>query len=117
LIPKAGGTLENSFGKMGEKATFGQPAGWCTYYNKRAGIPGDAIEGIALLTHPANPWKDCPWFTRDYGFISPTPFHFMGKPWQVAAGKSVDLRYRVVAYAGTPMAADLAWIYKAWIRE
>lgn len=117
LTPKAGGKLENSFGKMGEKATFGEPAGWCTYYNKRPGVPGDGIEGIALLNHPTNPWKDCRWFTRDYGFISPTPFNFLDKPWKLAAGKSVDLRYRVVAYAGTPTDADLEWIYKAWIRQ
>jgi len=117
LVPKAGGKLENSFGKIGEKATFGQPAGWCTYYNRRAGIPDDGIEGIALFNHPMNPWKECPWFTRDYGFISPSPFNFMGKPWQLAAGKSIDLRYRVVAYAGMPTAAGLEWIYKAWIRE
>ena len=116
LIPKAGGKLENSFGKIGEKATFGQPAAWCTYYNKRAGVPGDGIEGIALLYHPANPWKNCLWFTRDYGFISPSPFNFIDKPWRLAAGKSVELRYRVVAYAGTPRDADLESIYKTWIR-
>jgi hypothetical protein len=117
LIPKAGGKLENSLGKIGEKATFGQPADWCSYYNKRAGVPGDGTEGIALFYHPANPWKNCPWFTRDYGFISPSPFNFMDKPWRLGAGKSVDLRYRVVAYAGTPKTADLASIYKAWLRE
>ncbi len=116
LIPWAGGTLENSNGKSGEKETFGQPADWCTYYNKRPGTAGDVVEGVALFHHPENPWKDCPWFTRDYGFISPSPFNFMDKPWQLPAGKSVQLRYRVVAYAGTPRDADLEAIFKAWAR-
>ncbi len=116
LIPWAGGKLENSFGKFGEKATFGQPAVWCTYYNKRAGIPSEVVEGVALFHHPLNPWKDCPWFTRDYGFISPSPFNFLEKPWQLAAGKSVQLRFRVVAYAGTPRDAELEGIYEAWVR-
>jgi hypothetical protein len=116
LIPWAGGKLENSLGKFGEKGTFGQPAGWCTFYNKRAGMPNDVVEGVALFNHPLNPWKECPWFTRDYGFISPSPFNFADKPWQLAAGKSVQLRYRVVAYAGTPTATGLEGLYKAWIR-
>lgn len=116
LIPWAGGKLESSFGMFGEKATFGQPAAWCTYYNKRAGIPGEVVEGVALFEHPLNPWKDCPWFTRDYGFISPSPFNFLEKPWQLAAGKSVQLRFRVVGYARTPRDADLEGIYKAWVR-
>jgi len=117
LAPAAGGRLENSQAKFGERETFGQAANWCTFYNKRAGIAGDIVEGVALLNHPLNPWKDAPWFTRDYGFISPNPFNFAEKPWGLGAGKSLQLRYRVVAYFGTPAAADLEWVYKAWVRE
>ncbi len=117
LIPWAGGTLENAAGQQGEKATFGQPAAWCTFYNQRSGIPGTVVEGVALFNHPLNPWKHCPWFTRDYGFISPTPFFFLDKPWQLGAGKSVQLRFRVVGYTRTPKEADLPEIYKAWTRS
>ncbi len=116
LIPWAGGKLENSLGKSGEKETFGRPAAWCTYYNKRMSVAGERVEGVALFDHPFNPWKPCPWFTRDYGFIAPNPFNFSDKPWRLEAGKSVQLRYRVVAYAGTPREADLDGIYKAWVR-
>jgi hypothetical protein len=35
------------------------------------------VEGIALLDHPGNPWSPCKWFTRDYGFISPSPFNWL----------------------------------------
>ena len=72
------------------------------------------VEGIALFDHPKNPWAPTPWFTRDYGFISPTPFNFIEKPWQLAAGKSVQLGYRVVLFAGDPKAAGLENIYRDW---
>ena len=114
LAPLGGGTLENSQGKSGEKGTFGQPAQWCTFYGKRAGLPGDVVEGIVLFDHPANPWNRCPWFTRDYGFISPNPFYFTDKPWRLAAGSSVRLNFRIVAYASTPAAADLHGLFRSW---
>jgi hypothetical protein len=114
IIPWAGGTLVNSEGQSGEKATFGQKAAWCCYWGKRQGTAGDVVEGIALLDHPTNPWAPSPWFTRDYGFISPTPFNFQDKPWQLPAGQSVSLRYRVVLFAGDPKEADIARIYAAW---
>lgn len=115
ITPLGGGTLMNSRGQESEKGTFGQSAGWCTFYGKRAGVPGDVVEGIALFNDPRSPWGDCPWFTRDYGFMSPTPFYWIESPWKLAAGKSVDLRYRVVLYAGLPRDALLEELYKAWV--
>jgi len=114
LTPLSGGTLINAEGQSGEKATFGQPSAWCGYYGKRQNIPGDVVEGIAILDHPRNPWAPTPWFTRDYGFISPTVFNFIEKPWELPAGKSVTLRYRVVLHAGDSKDAGLSDIYKTW---
>jgi hypothetical protein len=124
ITPLGGGTLINSEGRTGEEATFGKPAAWCGYFGKRqppAG-PSDSdsasntvVEGIAILDHPGNPWASCPWFTRDYGFISPTPFQFIKEPWQLPAGKSVTLRYRVVLFVGDPKEAELDAIHKRWI--
>jgi hypothetical protein len=116
ITPWAGGTLLNSQGQSGEKATFGKPAAWCCYFGKRAG-PAEVVEGIALFDHPKNPWAPTPWFTRDYGFISPTPFNFIEKPWQLPAGKSVRLRYRVVLFAGGPKEAGLDRLYHDWAAE
>jgi hypothetical protein len=113
LAVTGGGTLVSSEGQSGEKATFGKPAAWCDFSGKRD-LPGELVEGIALLDHPKNPWSPCPWFTRDYGFISPSPFFFMDKPWELAAGKSVRLRYRVIAHAGDAKDAGIAEMYKAW---
>ncbi len=124
ISPWGGGVLINSEGQSGEKATFGQPAAWCGYHGRRQAVAGnaasagvsseDTVEGIAIFDHPENPWAPTRWFTRDYGFISPTPMNFLTKPWQLAAGESVTLRYRVVLHAGDHKDAGLAEIYKTW---
>ncbi len=116
IIPWGGGTLLNSAGLQGEKATFGKTAAWCGYYGRRQGIPGNVVEGIVLMDHPKNPWAPSPWFTRDYGFISPSPFNFLEKPWQLPKGQSVSLRYRVVLHAGDPQEAEIAKIYQIWAK-
>jgi len=114
LSPWGGGTLINSEGQSGEKATFGKPAAWCGYHGRRRNVPGNLLEGIAVLDHPKNPWAPTPWFTRDYGFISPSQFNFIKEPWQLPAGESVLLRYRVVLHAGDHKDAGLGDIYKTW---
>jgi len=114
LTPNGGGQLLNAEGQSGEKATFGKPSAWCDFHGPRENLAGAVVEGVAILDHPKNPWSPCPWFTRDYGFISPTPLNFIEQPWELAAGKSVTLRYRVVAHAGDPEKAGLAGIYQAW---
>jgi hypothetical protein len=114
LSPTGGGQLVNAEGLSGEKATFGKPSAWCDFSGKRQGIAGDVVEGIALLDHPGNPWAPTPWFTRDYGFISPSPMFFREEPWQLAAGKSVTLRYRVVVHAGDAQAAGIPDVFRSW---
>ena len=115
ITPWGGGRLVNSEGQSGEKATFGKPAAWCGYHGRRQNVPGNVVEGIAILDHPKNPWAPTPWFTRDYGFISPTPLNFIEKPWQLPAGESVTLRYRVVLHAGDHQDAGLDDIYRTWV--
>jgi hypothetical protein len=75
---------------------------------------GEIVEGIAVFCpskapHPA--FRDCPWFTRDYGNISPMPFNWLGargdNPFKLSAGEELKLRYRVVAFGGTPKDAGL----------
>jgi hypothetical protein len=112
LSPLGGGRLENSAGDVGEAATFGKPANWCGYSGRRAGH--NVVEGIAVMNHPENPWKACPWFTRDYGHLSPSPFNFLEQPWTIFEATTIRLRYRVVLHAGTPQEAGLDRIYKEW---
>jgi hypothetical protein len=114
LAPAGGGQLTNAEGDSGEKATFGKRSAWCDFSGKRDGWPGNVVEGIALMDHPKNPWAPTPWFTRDYGFVSPSPTNFMEKPWELAAGQSVTLRYRVAIHAGDAKDAGIDQIYRDW---
>jgi len=116
ITPKGGGILVNAEGDTGEKGTFGKKSAWCDFHGKRENVSGNIIEGIAIFDHPKNPWSPCPWFTRDYGFASPTPTNFMDKSWELAAGQSVTLRYRVVLHAGNPQEAGLEAAYKTWAK-
>ncbi len=117
VAPTGGGRLLDADGRSGEKATFGQPSAWCSFYGARERLQARVVEGIAIFDHPTNLWAPRPWFTRDYGFISPTPLNFIEKPWELPAGKSVTLRYRVVLYAGDPEEARLTTLYKDWVAK
>lgn len=117
VTPLGGGQLVNAEGDSGEKGTFGKKSAWCDFSGKRENVTGGIVEGIALLDHPQNPWSPCPWFTRDYGFASPTPMNFMEKLWELAAGQTVTLRYRVVLHAGDAKEAGLDQIYQEWTKK
>jgi hypothetical protein len=101
-----GGTMVNAEGLKGEKDTFGKNSPWMDYYGKR----GAAIEGLALMQHPSSPWYPSPWFTRDYGFISPTPLYWPQNNDEtfLKKGTVLNLRYRVLVHAGTTAEADIA---------
>jgi len=102
LTPQFGGTLVNAEGLKGEKGTFGKGSPWLACYGARG--QNDKPEGLAILQHPENPGYPSPWFTRDYGFLSPTPMYWPedGKSTRLANGESMRLRYRVLVFAGTP---------------
>lgn len=114
LAPWGGGTLTSSEGVTGEAATFGKPARWCAFHGRRGPAGSGPVEGIALFEHPSNPWAPCPWFTRDYGMISPMPFNWLKEPWKLGAGESVRVRYRTVCFAGSPDEAGLEALYRDW---
>lgn len=107
---KGGGNLMNSRGQKSEKPTFGQKADWCSVW----GDSGGGSEGIAILDHPDNPWYPCTWFTRDYGFVSPTPMNFLEKPMELPKGQALKLQYRVVVYGGSPREANLDGRFARW---
>lgn len=95
----AGGVLVNAEGDTGEGGTFGKTSAWCAYYNTRGGH----TEGLAIVQHPDNRWRPAPWFTRDYGFFSPTPMNWLEDGHvDLPEGEPLTLRYRVVVFAGNP---------------
>ena len=105
LAPAFGGEFANAEGAKNAKETFGQASPWLVCFGPR----GDTIEGLAILQHPSNPNYPSPWFTRDYGFISPTPMYWPadGKSTRLAKGETLSLRYRVLVFAGTTDIAAL----------
>jgi hypothetical protein len=106
-----GGVMRNAEGASGEEATFGKPSPWMDYRGERDG----ETEGMAMLCHPANPWFPAPWFTRDYGFISPTPMYWLESgAMEIPRGESLHLRYRVVIHGNNPPAEEIDAEFRAW---
>lgn len=99
LSVRCGGTMVNAQGESGEKATFGKPSPWMACSGRRG---SGAVEGLAILQHPSNPYYPSPWFTRDYGFFSPTPMFWPadGQATTLAKGEKLRLRYRILVFAG-----------------
>ena len=115
LAVTAGGTMINAEGECGEKETFGRQSAWIDYYGKRSNIK----EGIALMQHPQNEWYPAPWFTRDYGFISPTPMYWPENDKYIALekGTQIKLRYRVIVHAGDHIEAGIAKEFEKYKTE
>lgn len=106
LSVKYGGTMVNASGDSGEKATFGKSSPWMDCYGSR----GEVTEGMAILQHPLNIDYPAQWFTRDYGFFSPTLLYWPedGKATYFNKGASVILRYRVIVHEGDTKTAGIA---------
>ena len=105
-----GGTMVNAEGNRGEtgdNGTFGKKSSWMDCYGTRNG----KTEGMAILQHPSNPWYPAPWFTRDYGFFSPTPMYWPADETAgtvLRKGESLHLRYRVLVHGGDTKTAGIA---------
>jgi len=106
LSVKSGGTMVNAEGDSGEKGTFGKKSPWIDFYGKR----GETMEGIAILQHPSNDDYPAPWFTRDYGFFSPTSLYWPAddKATLIGKGDVVTLKYRVLVHEGDTQSAGIA---------
>ena len=105
----------NAEGLMSEKNTFGKKSPWIDYFGKR----GDAIEGLAIFQHPSNPWYPSEWFTRDYGFMSPTPMYWPkdDKETFMKKGTVLNLRYRVLVHSGDNIQANIAGEFERYKKE
>lgn len=110
-----GGTMINAEGATGEKGTFGKASPWIDCYGKR----GDKIEGMAIMQHPSNNWYPSPWFTRDYGFFSPTPMYWPAddKATVMKKGEAIRLKYRVLVHSGTHETAKIADEFKKYAAQ
>jgi hypothetical protein len=112
LSVKSGGVLVNAEGESNEKGTWGAASAWCDY----SGMRDVVTEGIAILQHPGNRWFPAKWFTRDYGFFSPTPMYWPENRTHIelAKGRQLRLRYRVVVHAGDAKTAGIGEIFERY---
>lgn len=113
LTVNNGGIMINAEGLQGEQHTFGKPSPWIAFYGERLG----KTEGMTIMQHPSNDWYPSPWFTRDYGFFSPTPMFWPEDPEKgtvLKKGEKVRLRYRVLVHEGDHLEADIAGQFEAY---
>lgn len=110
-----GGVMINAEGDAGEKNTFGKSSPWMDCYGKRLG----KTEGMAIMQHPSNDWYPAPWFTRDYGFFSPTPMYWPenDKNILLRKGQEIKLRYRVLVHSGNHLEANIAQEFEKYKSE
>ena len=105
-----GGKMINANGDEGEKGTFGKKSPWidcnCNRLNK--------VEGIAIMQHPSNALFPSPWFTRDYGFFSPTPMYWPenNQETTLKKGDTIKLKYRVLVHSGDEVQSKIADQYE-----
>ena len=110
LSVKDGGTLINAEGKSSEKATAGEKSPWCDYFGERCGV----VEGLAIFDSSHNIWHPSKWFTRDYGFFSPTNMYWLDKPFQIKKSDSVTFQYRVIVHKGSTEQTEIEKLYSQW---
>lgn len=100
ITENSGGTIRNSTGAMGAKATWGRTAAWSDY----SGVIGQTRAGILLMPDPGN--FRLSWFhNRDYGLMLANPFGrnaFTGDEKSavvVKKGESFRLRFGVLIHS------------------
>ncbi len=110
LSVNQGGALINAEGRSGEKATAGINSSWCDYFGERYGI----VEGLAIFDSPENIWYPAKWFTRDYGFFSPTNMNWLEENFKIKESDTVTFHYRVVVHKGSTEQAEIKKLYSHW---
>lgn len=93
-------------------AVWGKRADWVDY----SGTVGGEEAGVAIFDHPENLRHPTTWHARGYGLFSVNPFGLraftqdanQNGAYQIPAGGSLRLRYRVVIHHGTAKSYDVA---------
>lgn len=113
LAVGGGGRLVNEHGDVAEAGTFGKTAFWMDARGRRE----DGWEGLAIFCGRNPRWSPPPWFTRDYGFLSPSPMYWLeGGEMRLTRGERISLNYRVLIHADAPETSELEGMREAWDR-
>jgi hypothetical protein len=96
-VNDGGGSIRNSEGAVNEKEVFWKPARWVDYSGP---VTPNAVEGITLLDHPANPNHPSIFHVRNDGWMGVSLTHTA--PLKLTPGKPLVLRYGLYVHAGMP---------------
>jgi len=98
-----GGRIENSYGGINERETWGYAAHWCDY----SGVVSGARVGIAVLDHPLSCRYPTYWHVRDYGLMGANPFALKAYTngmkdgsYLLRSGEEMRFVYRVIVHLG-----------------
>ncbi len=114
-----GGTIENSYGGIGEAETWGRRAVWCDY----SGVVNGKLVGIAVFDTPGNLRYPTWWHVRDYGLMTANPFgisHFAPDTgecgdYELPKGKELRFAYRIFIHMGDTVTARVRDKYHDYI--
>jgi hypothetical protein len=113
-----GGRIVNSDGLV-DKAAWGKAASWVDYQGP---IDGKKV-GIAILNHPSSFRYPTFWHVRTYGLFAANPFGVhdftgsAGGSFTLPAGKSIELKYRVLLHKGDEKSGKVAEAFAAYKSE
>ncbi|HEV2474822.1 MAG TPA: PmoA family protein [Chthonomonadales bacterium] len=110
LAVKAGGAIVNAEGQRNERGTYRQRSPWIDC----SGTLGRLTCGVAIFDNPRNPEFPTPWFTRDYGPVSPNYGFFQEDPIALGPRKPLRLRYRVFTHSGNAEEANVASVWEQY---
>jgi hypothetical protein len=122
---KLGGRIVNSEGDT-DKDAWGKRAAWVDYHGPVVGADGlSTTLGVAVLNHPSSFRYPTHWHVRTYGLFAANPFgagDFEPKTgadgrYELPAGESIRLRYRVLLHTGDDKTGAVAEAYAAYADE
>jgi len=101
---KGQGRIENAYGGINEKETWGKRAHWCDYSGPASG----KHVGVAVFDTPGNYRYPTYWHVRDYGLMTANPFglsHFWNDKtkdgsYTLPAGQTLRFAYRIYLHPG-----------------
>lgn len=113
------GVIENAYGGINEKETWGKRAPWCDYSGE---VEGEKV-GLAILEHPANFRYPTYWHVRNYGLMTANPFalsYYYDDPgrdgsYVLSSGKNLIFRYRLFVHSGNAKEAKVSEAYHNYI--
>lgn len=101
-VHDGGGTIRNSAGGVNEKEIFWKPAQWVDYSGP---ITRDAVEGVTLMDHPANPHHPNVFHVRNDGWMGASVT--FAEERAITADKPLRLRYGLYVHRGAPSTQEL----------